>query len=540
MITAVQSAARARVPGNAQAVDATGKFLIPGLWDMHVHWYDDRFVSLFIANGVTGVRQMWGMPMHFDWRERTRSGALVAPRFAIASTIVDGPNPVWPGSIVVNDAVEARATVRKIKDGGFDFVKVYSQLSRESYLAIADEAKKLGIPFAGHVPSSMTVIEASNAGQRSIEHLTGVLTATSAAEEEVTRQRAEIRKALGGKPLDTTARAALRQLDERVLATYDETKASALFATFVRNGTWHSPTLVVLRSMASLDDPAFTSDPRLKYMPPSIRNSWVPKNDFRLSTRTPEDYAAARRLFRKQLEVVGAMHRAGVKLIAGTDVLNPFAFPGFSLHDELALLVEAGLTPVEALKAATLNAADYLGQRNVRGTIESGKSADLVLLDANPLENVANTKRIASVVFDGRLLDRRQLDTMLADAERIANLKSIATTLLRTIETQGIDAALAQYRDLKRREPETYDFSEGEFNGLGYRLLAQKKVDEAIAIFLLNVEAFSRSSNAFDSLAEAYMTKGNRDLAIQNYKRALELDPKNTNAVAMLKKLGGF
>jgi tetratricopeptide (TPR) repeat protein len=266
---------------------------------------------------------------------------------------------------------------------------------------------------------------------------------------------------------------------------------------------------------------------------------WLPKNDFRLSTKGPTDYAMDRRVFRKQLEVVGAMQRAGIRMIAGTDVFNPFAFPGFSLHDELALLVEAGLTPMEALQTATVNAAAYLGQSAATGTIEPGKAADLVLLDANPIENIANTKRISAVVAGGRLLEHRELDALLTEAERIANLKSISEALFRTIESKGIEAAVAQYRDLKQREPNAYDFSEDELNRLGYGLLKAKKIDEAIEIFRLNTEMFPRSGNAFDSLGEAYMIKGDRERAIENYKRSLELDPRNANAVAMLKKLGG-
>jgi imidazolonepropionase-like amidohydrolase len=419
-ITVVAPTARARVPADAQVVDAAGKFLIPGLWDMHVHWYDERLLPLFIANGVTGVRQMWGMPMHFSWRERAKTGVLMTPRLSLASTIVDGPNPVWQGSIVVGDADQARAAVRKIKDGGFDFVKVYERLPREAYFAIAQESKTLGIPFAGHVPRALSAMEASNAGQRSIEHLSGVLYGASALEDQLIARRVDVSKAQDGQPIDAAARATFRELNERALASYDEKKALALFAAFVRNGTWHCATLTVLRSMASLDDPAFTSDPRLKYMPSAIRDSWVPKRDFRLSSKGPEDYALDRRVLRKQMELVGAMRRAGVRMIAGTDVLNPFAFPGFSLHDELGLLVDAGLTPLQSLQAATVNAAAYLDQSAVRGTIEPGKSADLVLLDANPLENIANTKRIALVVLNGRLYGRHELDGMLTAAERVA------------------------------------------------------------------------------------------------------------------------
>ena len=194
----------------------------------------------------------------------------------------------------------------------------------------------------------------------------------------------------------------MRELSESLLSTYDASKAAALFATFVKNDTWICPTLTVLRSMASLDDPKFTSDPRTKYMPRQLRTSWDPANDPRNATKGAEDYALDRRVYRRQVELVGAMHKAGVKIIAGTDVLNPFVFPGFSLHDELGLLVEAGLTPAEALRAATLRPAQYLGAEKTSGTIEPGKNADLVLLEGNPLDDIANTRRISAVVTVGR------------------------------------------------------------------------------------------------------------------------------------------
>ena len=166
-----------RPPKNAETVNATGTFLIPGLWDMHVHWYDKDYLPLFIANGVTGVRKMFGAPEHHQWRREIEAGQLLGPHMLIASPIVGGPKPVWPGSIAVSNAAEGRKAVTEIKQSGADFVKVYSLLPRDAYLAIADESKKQGIPFEGHVPDSISVEEASSAGQRTIEHLTGVLAA---------------------------------------------------------------------------------------------------------------------------------------------------------------------------------------------------------------------------------------------------------------------------------------------------------------------------------------------------------------------------
>jgi imidazolonepropionase-like amidohydrolase len=181
--------------------------------------------------------------------------------------------------------------------------------------------------------------------------------------------------------------------------------------------------MTVLRSIASLDDPTFRSDPRLKYLPPSVRGIWEPIKDFRFKDRTAEDSELSRLVLKKQVEIIGRMRRAGVEFIAGTDTLNPFCFPGFSLHDELVLLAGAGLTPMEALQAATLNPARFLGKEKELGTVEKGKLADLVLLEANPLEDINNTRRINAVVVGGKLISNSEIQRMLATAEAAAGKK---------------------------------------------------------------------------------------------------------------------
>ncbi len=170
-ITAIEKTGKVHPPRGAQVIDATGKFLIPGLWDMHAHYFDPAYLSLFIANGVTGVRIMWGDPSDFKQREEIAKSSLIGPRMVIGSLLIDGPKPLWPGSITASNEAEGRQIVGQMKEIGYDFIKVYSRLPREAYFAIADESKKLGIPFAGHLPSSITATEASIAGQRSIEHL---------------------------------------------------------------------------------------------------------------------------------------------------------------------------------------------------------------------------------------------------------------------------------------------------------------------------------------------------------------------------------
>jgi imidazolonepropionase-like amidohydrolase len=413
---------KVRTPEGAQVVDASGKVMIPGLWDMHVHWLHKDYLPLFIANGITGIRIMWGAPFHHQWRQEIEQGTLVGPRMAIASAIVDGPKPIWPGSLAVGTDAEGRQAVIQSKQAGADFIKVYSRLPREAYFAIADEAKKQGIPFAGHVPGAVSVAEASDAGQKSIEHFTNVLEACSTREEELRKAGADAWSHLPeGKAFPS--RASLRQITRQTLETFSPDKANVLFARLARNHTWQCPTLTVQRNMAFIKDPAIHNDPRVKYMPPGIASGWDPTGDFRLQDRTEEDYELARSVYRKLKELVVPMRRAGVEFLAGTDVLNPYCFPGFSLHDELALLVEAGLSPMEALQAATLNPARFLGKEKDLGTVEKGKIADLVLLDANPLEDIGNSRKIDAVVVGGRLLRKAELQRMLADIEALANKK---------------------------------------------------------------------------------------------------------------------
>ena len=230
------------------------------------------------------------------------------------------------------------------------------------------------------------------------------------------------------------------------------------------------------------------------------------------------------------------MQKAGVGILAGTDTANPYCFPGFSLHDELGFLVQAGLSPLQALQAATLNPARYFGKEKDFGTVEAGKIADLVLLDADPLNNIGNTQKIDAVFFDGREFDRSGLVAMLQNVEALASLREM---LLNTTREKGADAAVAQYRELRAAHTDAYDSSEDELNGLGYQLIRMKRLPDAIKIFKLNVEAYPQSYNAYDSLGEAYMDNGDRQLAIQNYEKSLQLNPKNENAVRMLKKLKG-
>lgn len=541
-ITDIKKTGKVRPPKGAQVIEATGKFLIPGLWDMHVHWYDARYLTLFIANGVTGVRQMWGFPVHFQWREEITKGLLLGPRQAIAGTPIDGPKPFYPGVISVGNDYEARQAVRRVKESGADFIEVDLRLPREAYFAISDESRKLGISFAGGVTSSVRVAEASKAGQKSIEYLgdvsSGILLDCSNKEEELRKGREKAAEGFSLRQSRTPSQLeALRKQQEMILKSYDAGKAAALFALFVENDTWQCPTLTVQRGISYMDDKNFTDDARLKYMPKDIKEYWEPKNNPFASSNTAEDWAMRKKVFAKKLEIVGPMRRAGVRFIAGTDLANPYCFPGFSLHDELGLLVEAGLTPMEALQAATYNPAKFLGLMDSLGTIDTGKIADLVLLESNPLEDIANTRKIAAVVDGGKYYSRSSLDEMLAKVEAIANLTSIAEPLLKTITEKDIQSAIRQYYELKAAQPDGYDLSEEELKSLAYKLFQMKKLKEALGICKLNVELHPQSFSAYDNLAEAFLANGDKELAIKNFEKSLELNRFNWNAAEKLKTL---
>ncbi|MCC6929842.1 MAG: amidohydrolase family protein [Gemmatimonadaceae bacterium] len=418
-IRAVTPDARANVPSGARVVDASGRFVIPGLWDMHVHavgpMIDRLFLPPLAAMGVTGVRDMWG---RFAWYDSARAqgarGELVTPRLVGPGHILDGAPAIWPGSTGVKDAAEARRMVDSLAAGGAAFIKVYSRLSPDEFRAAAAQATARGLPFAGHVPSLVSVGEASDRGMKSIEHLQMIVNACSRDEEAM---RADYAAAQASPKGWDSAGVVARVQSRRIVDTFDEARCRALAERLRKNGTWMVPTMTVLRSIAYLDDSTLAADPRMAYVPRFFTAGWNPKNDFRFRMMTAQDWAVRKEVFAEQQKIVTLLHKAGVQFLAGTDLSNPYIFPGFSLHEELRNLVAAGFTPREALQAATLNPARYLNATDSLGTVQAGKLADLVVLDANPLENIANTERIHAVVLNGLLVDSAQRTKLLDDAK---------------------------------------------------------------------------------------------------------------------------
>ncbi|MGA2590262.1 MAG: amidohydrolase family protein [Bryobacteraceae bacterium] len=393
----------------SQIIDAGGKFLIPGLWDMHVHIFFDppTYFPLLLANGVTGIRDMGGpADWLLSWRRQVDRGYVIGPRMVVAGSYLDGPTSHQAFAVRIGTPDEARRAVTSLAARGVDFIKIMSVVPRETYFAVAREAHRQGIPFVGHVPEAVSPAEASQAGQKSLEHLFGILAACALHEPEL---RGHIRPDPAGREFHTY---------ETILAEFSDTAEARLLEEFRRNGTWQTPTLTIWSVRASLDDPRLYQDPALSYVSRAMRAEWDPKTDYRLRDMTPADIALAKRLLRRCFQIVHSMQLAGVGILAGTDTPFPFCVPGFSLHDELELLVEAGLSPLEALQSATIRPAEFLGRDRALGTVEQGKIADLVLLDGNPLEDIRNTRKIAAVVVNGVYLPRGILDRMLAEVRK--------------------------------------------------------------------------------------------------------------------------
>jgi imidazolonepropionase-like amidohydrolase len=409
-IVSVAKSGASPLPKGAQVIDSSGRYLIPGLWDMHVHmvfgdWLpkdENAILPLFVANGVTGVRDMGGdLETLRLWRSEIAAGKLLGPRLVIAGPMLDGPVPRFPSSAPVKDAAEARKIVDELKRDGADFIKIQSLIPRDGYFAAADEAKKLGIPFVGHVPDAVRASEASNAGQQSIEHLTGIFEGCSSVEDELIKGP----KGPG-----------------RFVATYDKARASSLIALLARNQTWQVPTLVWEHGQWLIDESDLAHDPLTKYAPAAWKDRTWPMFTRDILKDMDTDPAPIRERFvQMELEIVGQMHRANVPFLAGTDTAaGVHVFPGFSLHEEMAFFVKAGFTPMEALHTATRNPAQFLGRLEDLGTVEAGKIADLVLLDANPLDDIHNTQKINAVVVAGRFFSRKQLDEMLQRVQAAA------------------------------------------------------------------------------------------------------------------------
>ncbi len=398
-IAAIAQPEGIEIPHGAVRVDGRGRYLIPGLVDMHVHLFNnathrppnDWTFPLFVANGVTGVREMAAraadLPTVASWNAAAVRGDLIAPRVLATGVAVGGDAPDT-----------AQRQMREAHAAGADFAKVFSEVGEPQWRAILDEARALQMPVCGHIPAEIRLLDAAAAtGQRSNEHLTQVYEACSAREDELLGAR----KGISGKQL-----LALRDAQElEVLESFDQRLCDRTAAALARTGQTQVPTLVLSHFDVAASRTNFHEDKRWRYLRLDEQGRWE-----RLRKEHPatDEKLTARRLA-VSLQIVKTLHAAGVRILAGTDAPMPLVYPGYALHKELQLLVQAGMTPADALRSATIWPAEFLGQAHSIGSIAIGKRADLVLLDADPLEDINYTQRIRAVVLDGRLLDRRFL-----------------------------------------------------------------------------------------------------------------------------------
>lgn len=384
-------------------IDGRGRFLVPGFWDMHMHSFQlspQMHLPLYVANGITSVRDMMDCPQAQDsliacaadkrrWTAASAAGRMASPRYVeVASYYLEDP-ALTP--------TEVTARARSYEARGLDAIKVYNRLSAPAYAQAAREARARGMRLVGHLPKAVSLDTAIAVGQSSFEH-------AHALPRHCFRRAADWR---AGR-LDALPPTRLAEL---IVAEHDPAACEAAFAAMRARGAWYVPTHVTREEDARAGDPSVTEDPRLAYLDPLSR--WAYRDDLggtRAAYPGPAGERALRAYFEHGLRLTGAAHRGGVKLLVGTDT----AIGGFRYHDELGHLVRAGLAPADVLRAATIDAARYAGLDHSMGSIEVGKRADLLLLDADPLIDIGNTRRLRAVWLNGRLYDRAALDRLLA------------------------------------------------------------------------------------------------------------------------------
>lgn len=481
-IIAVGPAADTEIPANTPRIDGTDRFVIPGLWDMHVHLNRDRpsqvkiMLPLMVANGVTGVRDMlsdcWEpcAPGQLDidamraLQREIDDGDMVGPRIhSLSSAIISGHrgNPSrgvteeWEPFFRPQSAEEARQVVRYVKARGVDFIKIYNGLPRPAFFALMDEARKLDVEVTGHLPWSLSPVEASNAGMRSIEHARFPALACGPDWEEFRDGFARF----ASLETDDFPREAFQKLRSSAIIRFDEARCVEILETLAANNTYLVPSHTTRKMDAFAPDPEYRADPRRKYVPPWRLAGWD-RDLEATASGPPELLQFYREFFDLGLRVTGLAHRTGVKILAGTDTLDTQCFPGFSLHDELEHLIMAGLTPLDALKAATINAACFESRDVDLGSVTTGKLADLVVLDADPLQEIGNTRAIHAVILNGAVHDRVDLDRMLAGVEEF-----VASVQPRTRVRIDLDPAL-------------YDVYIGEYEFDGFILTVKREGDK--------------------------------------------------------------
>ena len=426
VIAAIGAHEHRGIEAGVELIDGHGKYLMPGMWDMHTHIkHPEVDFPVYLANGVLGIRNMGGeQDKVFAWDAQLKAGSLLGPLAFVSGPILDGPGgPVEPKSygVFIANAEQARAEVDTLKAKGADFVKVYDALSRESYFAIAEESKNDHLSFAGHVPNDITIMEAVNAGQRSIEHGIEHRGESTAEEDLIARSKTDnyFKEAMRTQNFTLIPEGIARE-GETWRAHFSQERADALYRAFAKNGTYLCPTLVTERWGAYGDEIASRPDSRQRFIDPNTIPYWQPSTNMLTKYATPAYKQWFKTKYKMLMQQIPRQQAQGVQLLAGTDLTVPFIYPGSSVHDEVRLFAEAGLTPLQALQTATTRPVEFFGLQESLGSVSVGKKAELVLLDGNPLQDLGNLDRIEAVLTHKRALLRTELDKMETAAAKAA------------------------------------------------------------------------------------------------------------------------
>jgi len=511
---------------STEVVDGTGKYLIPGLWDMHVHnnWNYEDTNELLLANGVTGAREMWGdMAFRQKMDEDRASGKPIIDIYS-AGVLTDGAPRIWPGSAEVTTPEESEALVRCQVAQGADFIKVFSNLDSACFFTIAKVATQLDVPFSGHVPRMVPIADALDAGMLTSEHLLGLT--DLGYSEQAMKYRDSLYDA--GNQAEAI-RWGFESFDLEVL--------NEKLQSLDLSAHWFSPTMVTNRGVRFMQDSVFTADPRVSYLPDYMTADWKPIGTMG-SQRRMQSLAEMKQLYEREVRILKSLIENNAQIIAGTDYPNPWAFPGFSMHDELEIYVQAGMTPLQALQTATLNPAKVMKNNRI-GSIHEGKVASLVLLNSNPLEDINAIREIETVVLRGKVFDRSALDEMLAHAKEKAALPNIYHLIMALQSEGNMPGDLLALESKLDSLSEKYNLSGLEFmvNDIGYNYLGGADFENAMQVLELNTRLYPHNQNVWDSYAEGLLMQGDTVHALQYYQKALDCYPCNLDIEKKLKAI---